>query len=378
MAISIARKTLLHEWRRFLPAVVAVAFSGVLIISQGALLIGIVGANALYVTQSTADIWVGFRGTQSVELGRPILADTITNFFVDPAVARMEPFLLGSGDWRSAKEKGGTSVTVVGIDTAFDGLGLTHIVSANLRGALREPGAVVIDAADSSKLSTSSGDTAEINGRKVKVIGLINGLRGLGGVNVVGSLDTARLIDRTLPSDTGATYFIGRLTDPDSEVSTVSELQRTSLSPRTEIWRSQTLADLSTNYMLMESGAGIAFIFATLIALVIGTLITSQTLLAAVNGNIAQYATLRALGVPFQGLQSIVLEQAAWVGLCGLAVSTFVSVTIAAIANAYRVPFEFRISILLGASAVLFIVAMVAGLLAIRRLRGVDPATLLR
>lgn len=378
MAVSIARKTLLHEWRRFLPAVVAVAFSGVLVISQGALLLGIVGANALYVTQSDADFWIGFRGTQSVELGRAIRADAISNFLVDPSVARMEQFLLGSGDWRSGKEKGGIGVTVVGIDTGNGSLGLARNVPTALRSALREPGTIVIDRGDSDKLSASNGETAEINGRRVRVVGLIDGLRGLGGVNVVASLDTARLIDQTLPSDAGSTYFIGSVVDPNAAARIIDHLQRSSLSPQIEIWRSRSLADLSTNYMLMESGAGIAFIFATIIALVIGTLITSQTLLAAVNGNIAQYATLRALGVPFQGLQRIVLEQAAWVGLCGLAVSTVVSVVIAVAATTYRVPFDFRTPILLGASVVLFIVAMIAGLAAIRRLRGADPASLLR
>ncbi|MDM3810578.1 hypothetical protein O9565_19110, partial [Proteus mirabilis] len=71
MSVSIARKTLVHEWRRFLPAIVAVGFSGVLMIVQGALLLGIIGSNALYVTQSSAQYWVGFPGTQSVDLGRP-------------------------------------------------------------------------------------------------------------------------------------------------------------------------------------------------------------------------------------------------------------------------------------------------------------------
>jgi putative ABC transport system permease protein len=377
MAISIARKTLLHEWRRFLPAVVAVAFSGVLIIAQGALLLGIVGANALYVTQSDADFWVGYRGTQSVELGRSIPAEAITTLEVQPSVQRMEPFLLGSGDWRSGGDNGATGVTIVGIDTDQDGVGLAKIVPTPLRRALREPGAVVIDAGDSSKLSIAVGDIAEINGHTIRVVGLIDGLRGLGGVNIVGSLGTARGLDPTLSSTNAATYYIGSLKNPAS-TQMVDQLKALLLSPRVEIWQSEALAGMSTTYMLMESGAGIAFIFATVIALMIGTLITSQTLLAAVNGNIAQYATLRALGVPFRGLQRIVMEQAAWVGLCGLAVSSVVSGCITLAAFAYRVPFEFSFVVLAGASAILFVVALVAGLAAVRRLRSADPAMLLR
>ena len=48
MIVALARKTLLHEWRRFLPAVVAVAFSGLLLMVQAALVLGIFGSAAVY------------------------------------------------------------------------------------------------------------------------------------------------------------------------------------------------------------------------------------------------------------------------------------------------------------------------------------------
>lgn len=39
--IALARKTLIHEWRRFVPSVFAVGFSGVLLAMQAALVLGI-------------------------------------------------------------------------------------------------------------------------------------------------------------------------------------------------------------------------------------------------------------------------------------------------------------------------------------------------
>ena len=150
MTISIARKTLLHEWRRFLPATIAIAFSGVLMTVQGALLLGIVGANGLYVTQSTATYWVGFPGTQSVDLGRAIPASVATNLYAQPAISHVEPVLFGSGDWRGT-HGGGISVTVLGIDTSDNAEALARIIPRALRNELNEPGAVVVDIADASK-----------------------------------------------------------------------------------------------------------------------------------------------------------------------------------------------------------------------------------
>ncbi|KAA1184732.1 FtsX-like permease family protein [Rhizobium tropici] len=378
MAVPIARKTLLYEWRRFLPAVAAVAFSGLLMTAQGALLLGIVSANSLYVSQSDANYWVGFPGTQSVELGRTVKAGVLMSLYSEPLVSHIEPLLLGSGDWRATGGNGGVSVTVVGVDTQADSVGLARVVPADLRNQLREPGAVVVDASDSDKLSTKPGDRAEVNGHTVRVVGLIDGLRGLGGVNVVSSLDTARMLDQTLPDDGAATYFLFNVKAGSDPSTVVTRLNRRASVERFEIWPSGQLASMSTNYMLFDSGAGIAFIFATLIAATIGALITSQTLMAAVAGALPQYATLRALGVPFGGLRTIVAEQAAWVGISGLIISGGLSLLIALIAQLYKVPFVLDGIVVLLASLVVLVVAILACLLAIHRLRQADPASLLR
>lgn len=134
------------------------------------------------------------------------------------------------------------------------------------------------------------------------------------------------------------------------------------------MWTSGELASRSVRYWLMESGAGVGFLFATGIAALVGTLVTSQTLMAAVAASAAQYATLRALGVPFRALQHIVIEQAIWVGGCGLVIGAVVSLAAAAFARAVSVPFELGPGIVVIASIVVVGVALAAGLLALRRL----------
>ncbi len=41
MIVALARKTLIYEWRKFLPAALAVAFSGLLLLMMTALMFGI-------------------------------------------------------------------------------------------------------------------------------------------------------------------------------------------------------------------------------------------------------------------------------------------------------------------------------------------------
>lgn len=47
--ISLARKSLIHEWRRFVPVGLSVGFSGILLIVQVALVLGIFGSAAIYI-----------------------------------------------------------------------------------------------------------------------------------------------------------------------------------------------------------------------------------------------------------------------------------------------------------------------------------------
>jgi putative ABC transport system permease protein len=373
MSVSIARKTLVHEWRRFLPAIVAVGFSGVLMIVQGALLLGIIGSNALYVTQSTAQYWVGFPGTQSVDLGRLISAGIATSLYMEPNISHVERFLLGSGDWRGARG-GGTSINIVGIDARPRSIGLSTVVPPAMRNLLQQPGTALVDATDRHKLAVDVGDTAEVNGRRIHIVGLIEGLRGLGGVNVVTSIETARTLDNALGATDDVTYFLYTVTKFGPAEAIRERLNNPAGIPRFHVWSAPELAGMSIRYWLLESGAGIAFIFAMLV----GALVTSQTLMAAVAGSIPQYATLRALGVSFKGLRAIVIEQAAWVGVLGLVVGAVFSTAAALIARIYSVPFELRTSIVLAASTVVLTVAFAAGLFALRRLQHADPATLLR
>ncbi|WP_296581840.1 ABC transporter permease [Xanthobacter sp.] len=377
MAVALARKTLVHEWRRFLPAVMSVGFSGVLIIVQGALLLGIVGTNALPVTQSRADLWIGFPGTQSADLGRSIDAGAAAELLVDPRILRVEPLLLGSGDWRGPRG-GGVSVTLIGIDTRPDGLGLAEAMPRSERALLTEPATVLVDAADLDKLGTAIGTAAEINGQRMRVVGTTDGMRAMGGVNVVASLATVRALDRSLAAAGDVTYYLAALRSPGAARAVKARFSQPETRKRFEVWTADDLAGRSVRYWLLESGAGVGFIFATIVALLVGTLITSQTLTAAVAASTPQYATLRAIGVPFPKLRRIVVEQAAWVGAVGLALGLIGSLLAAAFAYLNGIPFALGPGIMALSGGLVLSVALLAGVLALRRLRHADPAALLR
>jgi len=375
--VALARKTLIYEWRRFLPAMLAVGFAGLLQLLQLALVLGIFGSTSLYITGSSADVWIGYPGTQSVGQGRSIDSDVESRILMDPAVQRVEPYIWVDGDWRGVTETGGVSVFVSGIDTRADGLMFSKALPLDLRERLNEPDAVVVDRSDLDQLGVDIGQAATINGHQVRVVGISSGLRALGGVNVICSLDTARHLDSDA-EDIGPTYLVAKLRDPTQANAVAVRLRGdTAFGPYTT-WSADDFANISVRYWMFDTGAGAGVLFLAGIVFLVGAVITSQTLIAAVNGSVREYATLNALGVGVGALRRVVLEQAFWVGALGLLGASVLGVLLLLLARGQNVPVVLNLPAALGCIVLVMGLAAVSGLAAMRSLRAADPATLLR
>jgi putative ABC transport system permease protein len=353
----------------------AVAFSGLLLLMQSALVFGIFGSAATYITASDADLWVGYPGTQSIELGRPIASLARTATLMDPGVARVEPFAWVDGDWRGPAGTGGVSVFVSGISPAPDGMIFADVLSAAQRASLKEPFAVIVDRADLPKLGVPIGGQALINGDLVRIVGVANGIRALGGVNVVASLDTARALD----NDTGGTevaYYVAKL-KPGADAAAVAA--RINAHARGyAAWTASSFARRAVFYWMFQTGAGLGVIFLAVVVFIVGAIITSQTLMGAIAGSVREYATLHALGVGLGSLRRVVLEQAAWIGVCGLIAGVLLSFGLIALARSQDVPVALNPSAWIACAALVMGIALVSGAAAVRALQSADPALLLR
>ena len=373
---SLALKSLIHDWRRFSPAVVAAAFSGLLVLLQAALILGIFSLSSLYVTKSSADVWIGYPGVQSVDLGRPISEQAELSAWMQPGVKQVEPLLWGSGQWRT-ETQGAVNVYIVGVALDAQALALAGTLGAEERSRLAEPDTVLIDTADMNKLDVAPGDTAEINGRRVRIVGLTNGLRGLGGVNVIASVATTRALDPAAAPKGRVGYVLARFDTPENVAAATKALNLVGKRAGFEAMQADAFADRSTLYWLAESGAGIAFIFGSIVAVAVAVIITSQTLTAAVVGSIREYAALRALGFSMGSLRAIVLEQSAWVGVAGLAAAGVMTLLLAAVARTQGVPIVLSLPMMAGAGILIILVALGSGAWALRRVGKADPASLL-
>lgn len=371
---SLARASLLLEWRRYLAAVVAVAFSGLLVLVQVALLLGLFGTVTTIIDRGRADLWVVDAGTRSFDLARDMPRRVEMLMHLHPEVAQVETVVIGMGDWRTP-EGGRVTVTIAGFDTRPEGRAFPADLSPALRVALQVPGTVLADAVDLGKLGLHAGaGDAEVNGQRVSIAGVVEGFRSIGGATLLTSSATARTLLGVQDAER-VTYLVLGLARGADPVRVAAELE--ARIPGVQVMPPAELSGLSQGYWLLESGTGVGFLFSTLLGLAVGLAITSQTLRAAVLGSLREYATLRALGVPLAALRAVVLEQAFWIGLAGLGVTTVAAALLlsaAATVVAVAVPWWAAAA----TAAFTLLVALGSGLLSLGPLLKTEPAELLR
>src|SRR5436305_6808813 len=221
MSYSLA--TLWHERQRYLPGVLAVAFSALLIALQCGLLMGLFSITSIPIDHTDADVWVGAPGVLSVDLGRPFRESYLARVAAQPEVAQCEIYLQGFAYW--SKPDGGTELCmVIGSRLADDALGRVRELTPELRARLNEPGAIVVDESDLERLGIRGvGAVAEISGHRVRVVGLTRGLKSLAGPYVFCSVNTARERLRLLPDQ--VTYVLARCRTPAEAPAVVQRLR---------------------------------------------------------------------------------------------------------------------------------------------------------
>uniref|UniRef100_UPI003CFD6995 ABC transporter permease n=1 Tax=Alcaligenes faecalis TaxID=511 RepID=UPI003CFD6995 len=376
--IALARKTLVYEWRRFVPVVLAVGFSGLMLVAQAALVLGIFGTAAIYVKASSADLWVGYPGTQSVNFGQSIDPDVAMRLRMDPDVLEVEPYEWVDGDWRAqASDSGSVSVYLSGVSVSDGAMMFDQLLGADMRARLREPGAVIVDEADLQTLGLNRDvSRAWINGKPVRVVGLLRGLRGLGGVNVLASVDTAREV-KGEPDVRGSTYYVARTRIAPELVQARLNDGTTAFGPY-EVWTADQFASRSQRYWLLDTGAGMAVLFMALIVCLVGAVITNQSFAAVVAGSAREYATLNALGASRTALARVVIEQSCMVGGMGMVLAAVISSALLALAALYHVPVAMTPLVALACAVLVGLMSLLSSVMAVRVLWRTDPSLLLR
>ncbi len=365
-----------RERSRYLPAILAVAFCAQLNILQWGVLFGTLSVLSMPIDRSAADVWIASRDVLSLELGHPIPREWESRVASQPGVERTEPFLFSFGYWH--KPTGGSEVcTVVGSQLGENALGALADLTPQMRARLSEPGAVVVDAAELDRLGIHGvGDAAEVYGHRVFVVGLLHGFKSVSGPFVFCSLRTARMIlplFQEKPNDT--MYFLARCRDSAAAQELIERLRQ---YPDLSAFTTDAFSLRTRWYWLTQTNAGLGMGLTAALALMVGLVVTSQTLYAATAAALREYAVLRALGISRLRMGGMVLAQSFWIGVFGIAVAMPVIFALASAANFAGARVLLPTWLCVGGNALTMAMALLSGLAALRSLRLAEPISLLR
>ncbi len=372
--LSYTLTTLWYDRQRYLPGVLAVAFSALLIALQWGLLLGMFTFASLSIDRARADIWLGGPNLQTVDLGRPISDRLLSRLESQKEVERVEVYLQERAHW--IRPDGSLELClVVGSRLEANSLGAVADLTPELRVRLGEHGAIVVDESDLDRLGIKGvGDVGEVAGHRVKVVGLIRGFRSPAGAHIFCSVETARELLRFQSNQ--VTYILARCHDPKDGAAVVGRLRER--SPRLSVFTAEELGHSSRMYWLTKTKGGVALGYAAVLGLLVGAVVTGQTLYGATTAQLREYAVLWALGIPVRRMSALVLAQAFWVGAAGIVLALPAIFVVAAVARLLNLTVLMPVWLLAATVAVTMLMALVSGLAGLHSLKRIEPAVLLR
>ncbi|MFN3513313.1 MAG: ABC transporter permease [Phenylobacterium sp.] len=380
--MSLALATLIYEWRRYLAAVIALAFSGLLILAQVGMFTGIVKAATATIDRSRADIMILPAKSESlINSGPSGLPQRIQpQIYLHPEVVEVASFDGAGARWSNDPKPGqkqvSTFVQINMVDTRPDAVTLPVDYSEEVRLALMEPYAVAIDRTALARLGVKVGDHAALNGKTVKVRAVLDGYPDINNASVTMSRDTLRLLGMGQKGAKTGPLMV-RVKDP-TRAATVRDQLNANAGGAYRAWTRAELAQANQGALLKEQIIGVFLGFSVFLGFLIGVGITSQTLRGAILANIKEFASLRALGVSMGSLRVIVLELAFWIGVVGLGATALFTFLVFLLAKSGGVPMGFPVGWVVTVAILLMIISLASGLMALGILKKSQPADLLR
>lgn len=375
--MSYALQTLLHERQRYASGVFAVTFSAVLIALQCGLLLGLFKITSIPIDYTHADIWIGSQSVPSVDLGKPIPESHLTRVAGTPGVRSTELYIANFANF--TKPSGGTELCfLLGSALDDDAAGMNVKLSPEDRVKLTEPDTIIVDESDVGRLKLDgTGDgKPKINGKEVRLVGTVRGLKSLAAPWVFCSVTTARkLMSYLLPAE-HITYLLLKCDDP-AQAKAVAAALREQYRDMT-VYTADEFSTESRWYWLTRTKAGIAIGYAALLGLFVGAVITYQTLRSATMASAKEFAILLALGIPRWRISWMVLTQSMWVGIIGVAVAYPIGLGLKLAARQLNADVDLRWEVLAGTAAVTLLTALLSGMLALGSVRKIEPMDLLR
>lgn len=216
--------------------------------------------------------------------------------------------------------------------------------------------------------------TTELGGKRVNVVGLFTLGPSFGADGNVIMSDFNFL--EIFPQRRLGEIEIGLvLLKPEADPQTLLGTMRASLPNDVKILTHQEFIEFEKHYWQTSTAIGFIFTLGVGMGFTVGTVIVYQILYADVSEHLAEYATLKAIGYKNVYLEFVVFQEAMILAFLGYIPGFAVSLGLYDLAkSATFLPLGMQLNRALLVLILTFAMCSISGLIAVRRLRKVDPA----
>lgn len=353
--------------------VFGVIFATILANQQLGIFFALLNKNFMFVQESEADLWITPPNTNIFQPGQILPHDILFKAKSLQDIAWAEPLVLGAASL-SRPDGGSEGVSLVG--TAYPNFagGPWNIVAGS-RDYLLRPGAVFIEDGERRKYGYANlGDVRELSKKRVVISGFTWGLTPFAPAYGFANINTARDILK-LGSDDYHFVLIKLKNLGDAE-----RIRSQLGSDRRDITilTKQEFVSRTIRYLIKNTGIGASFATSTTFALLIGLIVVSLSMFSSVIDNIREFGTLKAIGATNMNLAILLIVQALLFGVAGsilgLAIVTRIAGGIRSAALALVLPPWLT----LGTIPVMVVMCLLSSLLALARIRKIEPGMVFR
>jgi len=379
MNLPIGWLQLRHRPLRLLVALAGIGFAVLLIMMQLGFRSALFESAVRFHERLNYDI--ALFSTSSVFIVRPqaFSARRLYQTLGDESVEGISAVHIFPGVWKNPWNNDRRSINIIGFNPEHDLLDAHGF--GETRHMLRGQDVVLFDAASrpefgqvTEHLDTDEELFVEINDRRVKVAGLFHMGTSFG---IDGSIMTS--VDnwlRLFPNRARNDIELGLIRlKPGADAEATRDRLRNYLPKDVLVMTKADFVQREQDYWNAATPIGYIFAFGAIMGFVVGGIIVYQILFADVSEHLNEYATLRALGYPNRFISGIVIQQAIILGVLGffpgVAAVYWLSAKAAA---ATHLPLYITQDRALFVFALTLSMCAISALLAVRKVRRLDPA----
>lgn len=282
--------------------------------------------------------------------------------------------------WRNPVDPANArNILAIGFDPsepAFD-----RLLTPEQHEAIKIPDQVIFDRRGRDEYGPvrellDAGETvsAEINDRRVAIDSMyqVGTSFGLDGGIITSDLNFLRILPTRQKSaiDFGLIKLL-----PGQDAAEVQARIRAAIPGDVRVLTRAEFMDLEVQYWNKTTPIGYIFAFGAMMGLIVGLIIVYQILFADVQDHLKEYATLKAMGYSHGYLRGVVLQEAVILAVLGFLPGMGIAqLVFTRGADATRLPLEMTADSALAVFALTVAMCAGSGLLALRKLKAVDPA----